>query len=175
MWMKVKAVFIYADDGKVASTDPLWLHNEFDTLTVLFYRLGLNMNVCKTMGMVCHTFRAAGVRAYESYIRQIMGTGRRYKEIQWERVNYPEYGKDLTRGSLAVQFEIQHGVAKGGSGHEGDGDDGGDKLRKNRIAFPDKAGLRPCSVEGYGGRAETQNSMKMHFWHRHGRDTVVIM
>ena len=90
-------------------------------------------------------------------------------------MNYSEYGKNLTRGSLAVQCQIQHGVEKGGSGQEGNGDDGGDKPRTKRMTFQEKAGLRPCSVEGYSGQAETQTYILMHFWHRHGRDTVVIL
>ena len=49
------------------------------------------------------------------------GAGRRYKEIQRERVICPEYGKGLTRGSLAAHCQTQHSVAKGVAGQELEG------------------------------------------------------
>ena len=61
----VKVELFYADEGLVASTDPGWLQSEFDTLTGLFDQVGLRTNVRKTMGMVCRTCWAAGVRADE--------------------------------------------------------------------------------------------------------------
>ena len=41
----------------VASTNPGWLQTAFDTLTGIFDRVGLNKNVQKTVGMVCHPAR----------------------------------------------------------------------------------------------------------------------
>ena len=46
----------------LASTDPRWLQLTFDTLTGIFNRVGLQINVRKTVGMVCRLFRAAGVQ-----------------------------------------------------------------------------------------------------------------
>ena len=51
--LTVKAAFFNADDGVVASTDPGWLQSEFDLLTGLFDRIGLQTNIRKTVGMVC--------------------------------------------------------------------------------------------------------------------------
>ena len=39
-------------DGLVASNDPEWLQGVFDTLTGLFYRVGIQTNVRKTVGML---------------------------------------------------------------------------------------------------------------------------
>ena len=44
---------LYADDGMVASSDPRWLQGYFSTLVGLFDRVGLRINVRKTVGMVC--------------------------------------------------------------------------------------------------------------------------
>ena len=60
--LKVQISLLYADYGMVASTDLVWLHITFDTLTGLFYCAGLKMNVRKTVGMVCHPYRTVRVR-----------------------------------------------------------------------------------------------------------------
>ena len=71
--------------------------------------------------------------------------------------------------------QIKHSVAKGGPVQEGNRDGRSNKPRTNRMAFPDKAGPRPCPFEGYSGQAETQKAMRMHFCHRHFCDTVLIL
>ena len=50
--LTVRAEFFYADDGVVESTDPEWLQLEFDMLTGIFDRVGLQKNVRKTVGIV---------------------------------------------------------------------------------------------------------------------------
>ena len=87
----------------------------------------------------------------------------------------PEFGKEFARGSLVEHCQTQHGVMKGGSGQVGDEEDRGDEPRTYRMAFPTKAGPKPCQVEGCSGRASTQTAMRVQFWHHHVRDTVVIL
>ena len=95
-------MFFYADDGMVASTDPGWPHNIFDTLTLILNWVGLKNNVQKTVGMVCHSCRSVGVRVDEAYNWQITGAGSSYKERYRYRVSFPECSKDLVRGLLAA-------------------------------------------------------------------------
>ena len=71
--------------------------------------------------------------------------------------------------------QTQHGVAKGVPGQEGDGEGGGDDPREYMTAFPAKAGPRPCPFEGCIVRVATRMTMRMHFWHRHVQETVVIL
>ena len=49
-----QAALLYADDGMVASSDPACLQGAFNALVGLFDRVGLQTNVGKTVGMVCH-------------------------------------------------------------------------------------------------------------------------
>ena len=49
-----QAALFYADDGMVASLDPVWLQGAYNTLVGLFDRVGLQTNVGKTVDMVCH-------------------------------------------------------------------------------------------------------------------------
>ena len=58
---------------------------------------------------------------------------------------------------------------------EGGGADGGGETRIYRIAFSKRARPRPCPVEGCSGRASTRTAMRVHFWHWHVRDIVVIL
>ena len=46
-------VFLYADDGVLASSDPGWLQGAFNTLVGIFDQMGLQLNVGKTVVMVC--------------------------------------------------------------------------------------------------------------------------
>ena len=50
--LTVKGALFYADNGMVASTDLGWLQLEFDTLLGILDRVGLRINIHKTMGMV---------------------------------------------------------------------------------------------------------------------------
>ena len=59
--LKVRVEFFYADYGMVDSTELGWLQTVFDTLTGLFDRVVLKINVNKTVRMVCHTCQEAGV------------------------------------------------------------------------------------------------------------------
>ena len=72
--------------------------------------------------------------------------------------------------------QTHHGVAKGMLGSEVyEAEGGGDDQRTYKMAFPTRAGPRPCPVEGCSFRAFTQTATRMHFWLRHVRDTVVIL
>ena len=67
----------------------------------------------------------------------------------------PEYGKELSKGSLMVHHQTQHGVTKGRLGQEGDEASEGNKPSTYRMTFTAKDGPRPCPVEGCSGHAST--------------------
>ena len=69
----MKESSFYADNEMVSSTYPGWIQLVLNVLTEIFERVGLRTNVQKTVGMVCRTYRAAGVQAYEAYTRRITG------------------------------------------------------------------------------------------------------
>ena len=43
------------------------------------------------------------------------------------------------------------------------------------MAFPIAGGLRNCSIRGCMGQAATRTAMRVHFFHQHVRDTVIIV
>ena len=86
-----------------------------------------------------------------------------------------ECGKEVANESLVAHCQNQNSVAKGRLGQEGDKAAGGDKPRTYRMAFPAKAGPRPCPVEGCSGWVSTQTAMWVHVWNSHVRETVLIL
>ena len=175
--LKVKAELFYADYGMVASTDLGWLQSAFDTLTGLFDRAGIQKNIRKTVGIVYRACRVAGVWEEEAYTRRMKGEDRSFEEQEQERerVLFQECGKELAKGSLVMHRQTQNGVDKGRLRSEVNKTNEGDKTRTYRLAFPAKAGPRPFPAEGCSGWASTQTEIKVQFWHRHIRDTVVIL
>ena len=75
----MKTVLFYADNKLVASTDMGWLQSAFNTLTRIFDRVGLRTSVRKTMGMVCTSCRADGLRADKTYTPQMTGEVQSFK------------------------------------------------------------------------------------------------
>ena len=51
---------------------------------------------------------------------------------------------------------------------------GGGEPKTYRMEFP-KGGAKNCPVEGCPGRAGTRTAMRVYFWRRHVRDTVIIL
>ena len=51
---------------------------------------------------------------------------------------------------------------------------GGGEQKTYRMEFP-KGGTQDCPVEGLPGKAGTRTAMRVHFWRRHVRDTVIIL
>ena len=67
----------------------------------------------------------------------------------------PEYGKEVSKGSLVAHHQTQHGVTKDSLVQEGDEAAKGENPRTYRMAFTVKYGTRPCPVEGCSGQAST--------------------
>ena len=118
----------------------------------------------------------AGVRSDEAHTMRITVERRIFKERQWERVLFPECGKELDKWSLVTHRQTQNGVAKGKLGSEGYKAYGGDnKLSTYKMDFPKMEGTMPCPFKGCSGQASTCTAMMIHFWHRYVRDTMVIL
>ena len=64
----------------VSLLNPRWLQGTFDTLVGLFDRVGLLINVGKTVGMVCCPCQEVGNHSDVAYRIQITGVGPTYLE-----------------------------------------------------------------------------------------------
>ena len=74
------AVYFYADDGLVTSTQLESLKRAFGVLTGLFYQVGLSTNKRKTVSIAYKIFHAPGRMSVEAYERRTTGTGTTFWE-----------------------------------------------------------------------------------------------
>jgi len=161
----------YADDGKVASTDPEWLQRAFDVLVGLFGRIGLKTNVRKTVAMICMPHCIAGRQSDEAYRHRMTGAGHSHRERKRLKVTCPECNAELAGSSLRAHMESQHGATHRASTPTVP-DASPDAYR---VSFPRQTKSIECPIEGCHGRAATRQALRVHFQHRHPHDTVVIL
>ena len=82
-----------------------------------------------------------------------------------------------TRDGGGVPRFAPHVPAWEGKGTEMDMNgrsNGGEEPKTFKMEFP-RGGAETCPVEGCPGRAGTRTAMRVHFWRRHVRDTVIII
>ena len=75
-------VYLYTDNGLVASTQLERLQREFDVLTGLFNRVGLSTNTRKTVRMLCQPCHAPGLMSLELYVRRATGMVSTFRQRQ---------------------------------------------------------------------------------------------
>ena len=126
----------------VASSDPRWIQWAFNTLVGLFDRVGLRVNVGKTVSMTCRPCPAAGNQSEVAYGHKMTGEGPKYCERLKERVECRDCGKEMAAGSLEAHRMLQHGKAKEENWKWTDTATvgGGGKPNTYRIEFPTKGG-----------------------------------
>ena len=100
---------LYADDVMVALSDPQWLHSAFNTLVGLFDKVGLQKNVGKTVGMVCHLCQETGNLSEAAYGRRVTGEGPTYRDRLKGQVECGACGEFLAEGYLSSHIMTQHG------------------------------------------------------------------
>ena len=142
-----QAAHFYADDGMVASSDPRWLQWAFNTLVVIFDRVGLHTNVGKTVSMTCRPCPTAGNQSEVAYGRKMTGEGPMYRERKRERVECRDCGKGMAAWSLEDSSMVHHGKAKVEKWSWTDAATGGGGEPKTyQIEFPTKGGTRECPM-----------------------------
>ena len=85
-----------------------------------------------------------------------------------------ECREDMALGSLAVHLQTQHGKAMRGIRYWGTMPPGGEPHTYN-MDFPTAGGTRNFLVKGCWGRVATRTAMRVQFFHRNVRDTVIIL
>ena len=107
--------------------------------------------------------------------RHIMtGDGPTPRERKREIVTCGDCGQEMAAGSLDSHRMTQHGKARERKWAWTDADMGGEEQQTYRMELP-KGGTKACPFEGCPGRAGTRTAMRVHFWRRHERDTVIVL
>ena len=135
----------------------------------------------KTTTMIKSTTRATtgtgstpGNMSEASYGHIMTGDGPAPRERKRERVTCRDCGQEMATGSLDSHRMTQHGKARDRKWAWTDTATGGAEQQTYRMEFP-KGGTKAFPVEGCPGRAGTRTAMRVHFWRRHVRDTVIIL
>ena len=102
------------------------------------------------------------------------GAGPSYRERQRGRVQCTECREEMALGSLAGHMQTQHGKEAGGRRRWAATVPGGEPSTY-MMAVLTAGGPRNCPIEGFPGRAATRTAMRVHFFHRHVQDTVIIL
>ena len=77
-------------------------------------------------------------------------------------------------GFLGVHEHTHHGKADGGKWHWNTTSPSRDP-RTYKMVFPTAGPLRNCPAEGCQGQAAMRTAIRVHFLHRHVRDTMIIL
>ena len=108
-----RSAFFYADNIMVVSNDTDWLQGAFDTLTWLFDMVGIHINIGKTVGIICHPFRAVRTQLEATYEQCMTGEGITYRDRQRLWVQLQDSGAELVVGLFAAHCQTQHIVGLG--------------------------------------------------------------
>jgi hypothetical protein len=168
-----KCVLFYADDGLVAAMDKGWVQESFDTLINLFERVGLRTNTQKTKAMICTPGHISGRQSDYVYERRMTGSGDNFQARQRRRVTCSICKASLAHSSIATHRRVQHGETTMSGLYEPAPAVG--LPAEYRVSFPKTVSKIDCPIEGCPGRATSRANLRVHFMHRHARDTLVIL
>jgi len=109
MVIRQLVALFYADNGYIASTDPVMLQESLDILIALFEQVGLLTNTSKTKAETCVDRKICTRLSDESYFWSRAGFT---MQRAWDtrRVECNICGLDLSANSLASHLETQHDV-----------------------------------------------------------------
>ena len=166
----------YADDGYIASRNPVLLDRALGILSGLFKRVGLATNTDKTKTVICVPGKIWTRLSSSAYFRRFGGF---QTAAGWaaRRVECDVCGANLAASSLPGHLETQHGVHQAlvleeeylrayGPGGAGSGQD----YSTYRSATDRKF---RCPVPGCLGEAARAWGIRRHFRDRHPADWVV--
>ena len=91
-----------------------------------------------------------------------------------ERVTCGDCGQEMAAASLDSHRMSQHGRAMERKWTWTHATMGREEPKTYQMEFP-KGGAKRCPAEGCPGRAGTRTAMRVHFWRRHVRNTVIIL
>ena len=164
----IPAVF-YADDGRIAGSDPHRVQRGLDLFVTLFEKVGLHMNASKTKSMVTAGARPYHMISEEAYKRKMTGVGEEYRARKARKVNCSICNASIAEQHVRVHMKEQHGVSAVRAA-----DDIAVTFRVNRISMPKVRMKVDCPVPGCCGTASDRHSLRRHFLHRHPHDTIII-
>lgn len=165
--------FFYADDGRLAGSDPVAVQKGLDIIVGLFERMNLQMNTDKTKAMVTFGGSASRRMSFEGYSCRFDQSLPTHQERAAQKVSCPQCHKCMNRQHLKLHQHEAHGrplldfpsislQAPSQTYH---------------VDFPSVSGLVvPCPVLHcpYPG-AKTRDQLRRHFSRMHDLDVIILL
>jgi Reverse transcriptase (RNA-dependent DNA polymerase) len=164
-------MLFYADNGWLASYWPEVLQQAVDTVTDLFWRMGLKMNADKTKTMSSHPGNAFHSIVSPAYDRRQTGEGLTYSARKRQKVDCPKCGKSMQEQSLANHRLKKHNFYERPHKRRRLLDTFAVGSVTYRVEY-DSKGIVQCPVPGCDGRANNCDNLRRHFVSRHPHDMV---
>ena len=102
-------ICFYADDGRIAGQDPIWVLTALTTMVGVFERFGLQTNLNNTKAVICTLGFIWGQQGAEAYKRRATEEGPTFRERNRTRVSCEECGEIIAAYSLRHHMDIAHG------------------------------------------------------------------
>eukprot|EP00978_Attheya_sp_CCMP212_P015422 scaffold39830_cov28-Attheya_sp.AAC.1 len=123
--------------------------------------------------MICTPGHISGRQSDYVYERRMTGSGDNFQTRQRRRVTCSICKGSFAHSSLATHRRVQHGETTMSGQHEPAPAVG--LPAEYRVSFPKTVSKIDCPIEGCPGRATSRANLRVHFMHRHARDTLVIL
>jgi hypothetical protein len=165
---EIMATF-YADDGRIAGTDPVKIQESLDLMTALFERVGLNMSVVKTKTMIsCGKYQYHKISDI-AYKRRMTGQGESHRSRKMRKVSCPECNEIVSDQYLPIHLHHQHNIVMEQETPETN--EGGNSYS---VSMPRYKMDIECPVPGCYGGGKDRNSLRRHFMFRHPLECIKI-
>ena len=100
---------LYADNGTIGSRDPEWIQGVTNVLMGIFRRVILMDNVVKSKTITCHIETICTWMSEEFFSLRSIGEGHTHQEHLKRSIPCPDYGVELTAGSITDHHRRLHG------------------------------------------------------------------
>jgi hypothetical protein len=160
----------YADDGRLAGSDPVAVQNGLTIFAELFKRMNLQLNTDKTKAMVMFSRASSQKESPDAYARRFNRSLPTQRERALQKMSCPQCHKRMSRQHICLHQHEVHGTpmlhipmipAQVSS-------------QMYQVNFP--SGTRvSCPVPGCPYSASTRVLLRRHFSRIHDLDEIVIL
>jgi hypothetical protein len=163
--------FFYADDGRLAGTDPVAVQKGLTLLVELFERMNLHLNTDKTKVMIMFAHAASRRESLEAYTRRFDRSLPTYRARSLQKVSCPQCNRRMNRQYLPIHQHEAHAIpllhfptvpTLNTS-------------QTYHVDFPENAERISCPVPHCPYSATTRNHLRQHFSHLHDSDVIIIL
>ena len=161
----------FADDGIIASRDPVWLQQAIDRLVELFASVGLETNTTKTQVMINFPGDISKPHSDEEYKRARTGEGMDYHGRKRQPIPCPVCDKPVTGYTIKRHMAQQHQLPYIPMPPP----EPPSQLYKCKHKAGVKYVIPKCPVPGCPGKDfSTCHGLRQHFNHRHMESRIWI-